>query len=102
MYAIRSYYVSLRHYSPKKYLWRYSKYLDNSLLKKPKTINNLYFWKSRREMHLRLLYDGHLSERTEDWTINGVRSGIEYRYPLLDKRIIEFIMKVPSKSYNFV
>ena len=37
-----------------------------------------------------------MSERTEWWNLMGFINGIEYRYPLLDKRIIEFILKVPS------
>ncbi len=29
--------------------------------------------------------------------MNGFRKGVEYRYPLLDKRIIEYMLKVPSE-----
>lgn len=38
-----------------------------------------------------------LQERCELWYINRVRHGVKYRYPLLDKRIIEYILKVPSE-----
>lgn len=48
-------------------------------------------------MHLRMLRFYHLQRRCEAWAINGYRKGIEYRYPLLDKRIIEYILKVPSE-----
>jgi len=54
-------------------------------------------YRSRRDVHLKLLYGYHLSDRTEDWTVNGYRKGIEYRYPLLDHRIVEYMLKVPSK-----
>jgi len=56
-----------------------------------------YRFRSRREVHLQLLALGHLDQRTSDWYITGHRSGIEYRYPLLDKRIVEYLLKVPSR-----
>ena len=89
--------VSLRFYSQKKTLSSYSSYIKPGKKEKPRTINDLYFWRSRKDMHLRYLYNYHLTERTEDWTINGCRNGIEYRYPLLDKRIIEFMFKIHSR-----
>lgn len=48
-------------------------------------------------MHLRMLSFYHLQDRCELWFINGYRKGIEYRYPLLDRRIIEFMLTVPSE-----
>ena len=53
--------------------------------------------RSRREVHLQLLAMGHLAARTGDWYVHGQRNGIEYRYPLLDKRIVEYMLKVPSQ-----
>jgi asparagine synthase (glutamine-hydrolysing) len=55
-----------------------------------------FFHRSRRDVHLQLLRKGHLSERTADWYVSGQRNGIEYRYPLLDYRIVEFMLKIPS------
>lgn len=60
------------------------------------TIKRSFFYKSRRERHLNLINNYHLSERTERWAIMGYKKGIVYRYPLLDKRIIEYILQVPS------
>jgi len=54
-------------------------------------------YNSRRQVHLQLLNFGHLSERTEDFFLDGYPKGIEYRYPLLDKSIIEYILSLPSK-----
>jgi asparagine synthase (glutamine-hydrolysing) len=54
--------------------------------------------KSRRTFHLQLLKKYSLTARTTDWYVHGQRNGIEYRYPLLDRRIVEFMLKVPSKS----
>lgn len=39
----------------------------------------------------------HIQERCESWAVSGYRKGIEYRYPLLDRRIIELILRVPSE-----
>ncbi len=75
----------------------YSIYLKMLPTDKIKGGVNLYSWKSRQEVHLDLLYNYHITERLEEWAINGCRNGIEYRYPLLDKRIIEYMLKVPSR-----
>ncbi len=56
-----------------------------------------FVFHSRRKVHLQLLAMGHLGARAADWYVYGQLYGIEYRYPLLDKRIIEYMMKVPSK-----
>ena len=42
---------------------------------------------------------GYIAERCEKWNIQGFRQGVEYRYPLLDFRIVEFILKIPSKFF---
>lgn len=62
-----------------------------------KAIRNFYFHSSRHQLHLRMLRFYHLQNRCESWAINGYRNGIEYRYPLLDKRIIEYMLRVPSE-----
>jgi asparagine synthase (glutamine-hydrolysing) len=61
-----------------------------------KAIKDFYFYTTRHQMHLQLLRFYHLQDRCETWTINGFRKSVVYRYPLLDKRIIEFMLKVPS------
>jgi asparagine synthase (glutamine-hydrolysing) len=52
---------------------------------------------SRRLVHMQLLELGHLAKRASDWYVKGQLNGIEYRYPLLDKRIVEYMLKVPSR-----
>ena len=64
-----------------------------------KAISDFYFHRSRRQMHLRMLRFYHIQKRCEEWMINGYRRGVEYRYPLLDRRIIEYILKIPSEVY---
>ncbi len=73
------------------------KYINPNIFLNNRTIKEIYSWKSRREAHLRLLYNYHIPARIDDWAINGFRQGIEYRYPLLDKRIVEYMLKVPSR-----
>ena len=75
---------------------------DARYLKKPfrksdrKVLRNFYFHTSRRQMHLRYLRFYHIQERCESWMISGYRRGVEYRYPLLDMRIVEYMIRVPS------
>jgi len=83
-----------------------SKYIKAGFKKSdPISLKNFYFYSSRRKLHLGLLKFYHIQERTETWAINGFKHGVEYRYPLLDKRIIEYILKIPSallsKSKHF-
>lgn len=42
---------------------------------------------------------GHLQERMESWALSAFAKRFEYRFPLLDKRIIEFAVGVPEKLY---
>lgn len=75
-----------------------ARYLKKQFRKSDRTaLRNFYFHWSRRQLHLRYLQFYHLQDRCESWSVNGFRRGIEYRYPLLDKRIIEYMLKVPSE-----
>jgi len=60
-------------------------------------IRNFYFHGSRRRMHLNIFRFYNIPERCESWYMLGLRKGVEYRYPLLDRRIVEFMLKVPSE-----
>ena len=76
---------------------------DARYIKKPfkksdrKALRNFYFHTSRHQLHLRMLQFYHLQERCESWFVMGYRCGVEYRFPLLDRRIIEYMLKVPSE-----
>ena len=52
----------------------------------------------RRAM-LWLLRNGGLGERIEGWAAGGARRGIEYRYPLLDRRLLEFALGLPPEQF---
>ena len=49
---------------------------------------------------MRLLRDGHLIRDTELLAASGARHGIEYRYPLLDRRLLEFALGLPSEQFR--
>ena len=53
-----------------------------------------------RQMQLALLGGGHLTHRIEDWAASGARHGIEYRYPLLDRRLLEFALGLPPEQFR--
>ncbi len=42
---------------------------------------------------------GHLQARIESWSAASKIDRLEYAYPLLDKRILEFMMQVPTKFF---
>ena len=41
---------------------------------------------------------GALTERIESWHAHGARYGIEYAYPMLDRRLLEFVVGLPSEQ----
>lgn len=42
---------------------------------------------------------GYHQERMESWALQGWRQGIDYVYPYLDKRLVEFALALPSEWY---
>jgi len=63
-----------------------------------KAIKQFYFNTSRRSHHMGMLQFYHLQDRCEKWFVMGYRHGVEYTYPLLDRRIIEFMLRIPSSQ----
>ena len=53
-----------------------------------------------RRTQLLLLQDGHLSRDTEILAAAGARCGIEYRNPLLDRRLLEFALGLPPEQFR--
>ena len=53
-----------------------------------------------RRTQLRFLQAGHLDARIEGWAASGARRGIEYRYPLLDRRLLEFALGLPPEQFR--
>jgi len=56
---------------------------------------------SVRQTQLIKLENGHLEQRIRDWAASGARAGIEYRYPLLDRRLIEFVLGLPAGQFRY-
>lgn len=46
-----------------------------------------------------LLGDGHITERVESWTEAGAAHGIVYRFPLLDRDLVEFCLGLPPEQF---
>jgi len=57
--------------------------------------NVFYSWRGRTAFMLNLLHHYHLPERMDSWYLYGERYGVEYKYPLLDKTLLEFWFSVP-------
>ena len=51
----------------------------------------------RRQLHR--LRHGHLSQRMEAEAATSARWGLEYRYPLLDRRLVEFALSRPPEAF---
>lgn len=60
-------------------------------------LRSFYCHRSRRQMHLNVFRFYNIPDRCKSWYLMGYGKGIEYRYPLLDRRIIEYMLKVPSE-----
>ena len=46
------------------------------------------------------LQSGGLAQRMEGWAASGARHGIQYRYPLLDRRLLEFALSLPPEQFK--
>lgn len=42
---------------------------------------------------------GSITERVEDWAVSGRTHGIEYLYPLLDRRVMDFAYRLPADLF---
>lgn len=53
-----------------------------------------------RATQFSLLQNSSTTPRLEDWAISGAVHGIEYRYPLLDRRLLEFVYSLPPRMFR--
>ena len=53
-----------------------------------------------RRSQIALYEYGHLAQRTESWAEHGASHGIEYRYPLMDRRIVEYVLGLPAVLFH--
>lgn len=61
---------------------------------------NPYLGNRARVDQLRHMQQLHMNARLESWAVSGARAGVDYRYPLLDKRIVEFALGLPPQMYR--
>lgn len=55
---------------------------------------------SNRAVQLSLFNLGHIQNRVECWASSGWQRRVEYRYPLLDKRLVEFAVGLPVEYFR--
>lgn len=90
--------INIVNFGQRKAHKKFTRYLKSPFKKNHyPSVKKFLFYRSRRQLHLGFLYHYHIPARTEVEYINGFLNGVEYRYPLLDKRIVEFMLSVPSK-----
>ena len=53
-----------------------------------------------RRTQLLMLQYGHLSDLAEVLAPTGARCGVEYRFPLLDRRLLEFVLGLPPEQFR--
>jgi asparagine synthase (glutamine-hydrolysing) len=52
-----------------------------------------------RENRWRLMTSPHLAESAEVWAQTGARYGLAFAFPLLDRRVVEFSLSLPSELF---
>ena len=52
-----------------------------------------------RENRWRLMTSPHIAERAEVWAQTGARYGLAFAFPLLDRRVVEFSLSLPSELF---
>jgi asparagine synthase (glutamine-hydrolysing) len=77
-----------------------AKYLKTPFNKNDeKVLKQIFQYTSRRDQQLKIINHDSIAERCERWYLQGFQYGLEYRYPLLDFRIIEYVLKLPSEFF---
>lgn len=52
-----------------------------------------------RDNRVDLLSSPHIAERTENWASIGARYGMAFAFPMLDRRVLEFAVSLPSALF---
>jgi asparagine synthase (glutamine-hydrolysing) len=52
-----------------------------------------------RENRWRLMTSPHITERVEVWAQTGAQHGLAFAFPLLDRRVVEFSLSLPSALF---
>ena len=52
-----------------------------------------------RENRWQLMTHPHIAERAEVWSQTGARHGLAFAFPILDRRVVEFSLSLPSELF---
>jgi asparagine synthase (glutamine-hydrolysing) len=90
-------YVSSKY---RKYDKKHNRYVNLPYKKNDKDImNRSYYYNSRKDVHLNSIYSYQITKDLEDIFVIGNLKGVKYSFPFLDKRLIEFMMELPSELF---
>jgi asparagine synthase (glutamine-hydrolysing) len=56
-------------------------------------------WADGRQSRWELINHPHIAHRAEVWALVGARHGLAYTFPLLDRRVVEFALSLPSEFF---
>jgi asparagine synthase (glutamine-hydrolysing) len=56
-------------------------------------------WTDGRKSRWDLINSPHIALRAEVWALVGARHGVAYTFPLLDRRVVEFALSLPSEFF---
>jgi hypothetical protein len=56
---------------------------------------NIFGYGNRTQLMLNLLHNYHIPDRMDSWALYAEKYGFEYKYPLLDKAVLEFWFSLP-------
>jgi asparagine synthase (glutamine-hydrolysing) len=59
----------------------------------------LHIGPDARLNRLALLSSAHVAERAEHWALMAARHGLAYTFPMLDRRVVEFALSLPSALF---
>jgi asparagine synthase (glutamine-hydrolysing) len=52
-----------------------------------------------RKNRYELMTSPHIAFRAEDWALRGARHGLAFAFPLLDRRVVEYALSLPSEMF---
>ena len=81
------------------YWYKYLTKEFSDFMKKTERENVSFLPIGVRKNQLSSYHNGHLQERIVSWSLLAFSHRFEYRYPLLDKRIIEFAIGIPEELF---
>jgi len=75
-------------------------YLNDHYKPLVQPLSHLFRYTSVRDYQISLFRSSLLVDRIESWYSYGMEQGIDYRYPLLDRKVVEFALSLPSEHFQ--